>query len=63
VLFFPLTTVEKDALIGTLLAPVEVPMAENAELRRRVGELETKLGLPPKTPDNPSTPPNHSHRI
>src|SRR5438067_5511383 len=33
-------------------------MAENAELRKRVGELEAKLGLPPKTPDNSGTPPS-----
>lgn len=37
-------------------------MAENAELRRRVGELEAKLGLPPKTPDNSSTPPSQGHK-
>jgi hypothetical protein len=32
--FFPLTSADKDALIGTLLAPVEVLMAENAEPAR-----------------------------
>ena len=37
-------------------------MAENSELRRRVGELEAKLGLPPKTPDNSSTPPSQGHK-
>jgi transposase len=60
--FSSLTNAEKDALIGTLLARVEALMAENAELRRRVGELEGKLGLPPKTPDNSSTPPSQGHK-
>jgi len=60
--FFSLTNAEKDALIGTLLARVEALMAENSELRRRVGELEAKLGLPPKTPDNSSTPPSQGHK-
>jgi transposase len=60
--FSSLTNAEKDALIGTLLARVEALMAENSELRRRVGELEAKLGLPPKTPDNSSTPPSQGHK-
>jgi transposase len=60
--FSSLTSAEKDALIGTLLARVEALMVENAELRRRVGELEAKLGLPPKTPDNSSTPPSQGHK-
>jgi transposase len=60
--FSSLTNAEKDALIGTLLARVEALMAENAQLRRRVGELEAKLGLPPKTPDNSSTPPSQGHK-
>lgn len=60
--FSSLTSAEKDALIGTLLARVEALMAENAGLRRRVGELEAKLGLPPKTPDNSSTPPSQGHK-
>jgi transposase len=60
--FSSLTNAEKDALIGTLLARVEALMAENTELRRRVGELEAKLGLPPKTPDNSSTPPSQGHK-
>jgi len=60
--FSSLTSAEKDALIGTLLAQVEALMAENAELRRRVSELEAKLGVPPKTPDNSSTPPSQGHK-
>ena len=42
---------DKDALIVALLARIE-------ELAARVAELEAKLGLPPKTPDNSSTPPS-----
>ena len=56
--FSSLSSSEKDALIATLLARIETLMAENAELRKRVGELEAKLGLPPKTPDNSGTPPS-----
>jgi len=37
-------------------------MAQNAKLRRRVAELEAKLGLPPKTPDNSSTPPSRGQK-
>jgi transposase len=37
-------------------------LAQIEELRRRVGELEGKLGLPPKTPDNSSTPPSQGHK-
>ena len=40
----------KDALILALIA-------ENAELKERVARLEARLGQPPKTPDNSSTPP------
>ncbi len=56
---------DKDALIVALLARVDEVCArtarleaENAALRARVAELEAKLGLPPKTPDNSSTPPS-----
>jgi transposase len=42
---------DKDALIAKLLARIEALMA-------RVAELEAKLGLPPKTPDNSSVPPS-----
>ncbi len=37
-------------------------MAENVSLRARVADLEAKLGLPPKTPDNSSTPPSQGHK-
>lgn len=46
-----LTSAEKDALILALYA-------ENAALKERLARLEEKLGLPPKTPDNSSTPPS-----
>ncbi len=45
----------KDRLILVL-------MAENADLRERVAMLEAKLGQPPKTPDNSSTPPSQGHK-
>ena len=40
---------EKDALILALWAQVQL-------LTARVAELEAKLGVPPKTPDNSSVP-------
>jgi transposase len=46
---------DKDALIAALLARVE-------QLSARVAELEAKLGLPPKTPDNSSTPPSQGRK-
>lgn len=42
---------DKDALIAALLLRIEALVA-------RVAELEAKLGLPPKTPDNSSLPPS-----
>ena len=42
-----LSHAQKDALIGSLMAQV-------AALVARVAELEAKLSLPAKTPDNPS---------
>ena len=36
--------------------------AENAALRKENAELRTKLGLPPKTPDNSSTPPSQGRK-
>jgi transposase len=46
---------DKDALIVALLARVE-------ELCVRVAALEAKQGLPPKTPDNSSTPPSQGRK-
>ena len=46
---------EKDALIHTLWAQVQA-------LTARVAELEAKLRLPPKTPDNSSVPPSRGQK-
>ena len=50
-----LSSAEKDALIMQLIETV-------AALTKRVGELEARLGLPPKTPDNSSTPPSQGRK-
>jgi transposase len=46
---------EKDALILALWAQVQL-------LTARVAELEAKLGVPPKTPDNSNVPPSKGHK-
>jgi transposase len=53
---------EKDALIFALFARIDALIAENAALCARVAELEAKLGLPPKTPNNSSTPPSQGRK-
>ncbi|MGH7073737.1 MAG: hypothetical protein ACREFD_05975, partial [Stellaceae bacterium] len=50
-----LSHAQKDALIKALMAQV-------AALTARVCELEAKLGLPPKTPDNSSLPPSKGQK-
>jgi transposase len=50
-----LSHAEKDALIHTLRAQVQA-------LTARVVELEAKLDLPPKTPDNSSLPPSRGKK-
>jgi len=50
-----LSHAEKDALIHALWAQVQV-------LTARVAELEAKLGVPPKTPDNSSVPPSQGKK-
>src|SRR5918999_874372 len=50
-----LSSAEKDALIATLLSRLAALEAENAALREQ-------LQLPPKTPDNSSTPPAQGHK-
>jgi transposase len=50
-----LTPEQKDALIVTL-------MSRLAAMEARVAELEAKLGLPPKTPDNSSLPPSKGQK-
>jgi transposase len=49
---------DKDALIARLLAQVQEQSAVIERLAARVAELEAKLGLPPKGPDNSSMPPS-----
>src|SRR3954468_11311840 len=60
---------DKDALIAARMARIEALVAgnealvaENAALAARVAELEVKLGLPPKTPDNSSVPPSKGQK-
>jgi transposase len=53
--FSSLPSSDKDALISALLTQVEALIAENAALRER-------LNLPPKTPDNSSTPPSQGRK-
>jgi transposase len=52
----------KDRLILALIERVNELMVENAALRERIAQLEAKLGQPPKTPDNSSTPPSQGHK-
>lgn len=67
--FSSLTSAEKDALIATLLARLDAMdnriaalEKENAALRRENSALREKLKLPPRTPDNSSTPPSQGHK-
>ena len=48
--------------IARLTARLEGLAVQNAALAKRVAELEAKLDLPPKTPDNSSTPPARGHK-
>ena len=57
-----LSPAEKDALILTLLARVEELTARVAALEAENAALRAKLDLPPKTPDNSSTPPAQGHK-
>jgi transposase len=50
-----LSQAEKDALIRALWQRLDVA-------ERRIAELETKLGEPPKTPDNSSVPPSKGQK-
>jgi len=50
-----LSHARKDALIATLIA-------ELAAMKARLAEMEAKLGLPPKTPDNSSVPPSKGQK-
>jgi transposase len=64
-----LDSAAKDALIRALIerlnnltARLEVLEAENATLRKENATLRAKLDLPPKTPDNSSTPPSQGRK-
>lgn len=53
-----LQQLSKDDLIALVLAQARQIEA----LTKRIDELEAKLGLPPKTPDNSSRPPSQGHK-
>lgn len=57
-----LSSCEKDALISTLLAQVDVLGARVAALETENAALREKLKAPPKTPDNSGTPPSLGHK-
>jgi transposase len=60
-----LDSLDKEALIRLVLAQAETIAALTGRVERltaRVAELEAKLGLPPKTPDNSSTPPSQGKK-
>jgi len=60
--FSLLSAKEKDALIAQLLARLGALERENATLKAENAALREKLDLPPKTPDNSSTPPAAGHK-
>jgi hypothetical protein len=53
-----LDSLDKEALIRLILMQAEVI----ERLTKRVAEMEAKLGLPTKTPDNSSTPPSKGQK-
>jgi transposase len=60
-----LESVDRETLIQLVLAQAEAIAAltrQVGSLTARVAELEAKLGLPPKTPGNSSTPPSHGQK-
>src|ERR1017187_5623279 len=50
-----LSHARKDALIASLMGQI-------AALTARIADLEAKLGLPPKTPENSSVPPSKGQK-
>ncbi|MFQ5985722.1 MAG: IS66 family transposase [Alphaproteobacteria bacterium] len=57
-----LSHAEKDALIVALWSHLNEAAAQIEALTTRLAALEAKLGEPPKTPDNSSTPPARGHK-
>ena len=58
-------SLDKETLIRLVLSQAEaiaVLTSQVALLTARVAELEARLGLPPKTPDNSSTPPSQGRK-
>jgi transposase len=58
-----LESLDKETLVTLVLAQAESIVALTRQvgiLMARVAEFEARLGLPPKTPDNSSTPPSQS---
>ena len=53
---------EKDVLIHALWAQVQALTAQATTLAARVVELEARLDVPPKTPDNSSLPPSRGKK-
>jgi transposase len=49
-------------LVLALLSRLAELLTRNKALTARIGELEAKLGTPPKTPTNPSLPPSSGHK-
>ena len=61
-----LESLDKETLIRLVLVQAQTISALTRQiefLTARVGELEAKLGLPPKTPDNSSTPPSQGQKV
>ena len=57
-----LSSSEKDALITALLARIDALAARVAALEAENAALREKLNLPPKTPENSSTPPSQGRK-
>ena len=57
-----LSHAEMDALIVALSTRLNEALARVDAVTARIAELETKLGEPPRTPDNSSTPPSRGHK-